>query len=76
MAIDIESISIAIPDTEDQVSILGEKLLVERLDGNATYSQPGRPIAVISNVMVEYRPGPPRPAPRTTKPTAKPVPKQ
>ena len=72
----IESISIAIPETEDQVSILGEKLMVERLDGNATYSQPGRPIAVISNVMVEYRPGPPRPAPRTAKPTAKPVPKQ
>ena len=38
--------------------------MVERLDGNATYSQPGRPIAVISNVMVEYRPGPARPAPR------------
>ena len=70
-----ESISIAIPDTEDQVSILGEKLTVERLDGNATYSQPGRPIAVISNVMVEYRPGPPRPVSRA-KPPAKPIPKQ
>jgi hypothetical protein len=71
----VESISIAIPESEDQVSILGEKLLVERQDGNATYSQPGRPIAVISNVMVEYRPGPPRPAPRA-KPAAKPAPKQ
>jgi hypothetical protein len=63
-----ESITIAIPATEDQVSILGEKLLVERLDGNATYTQPGRPIAVISNVMIEYRPGPPRPAPRARTP--------
>jgi hypothetical protein len=63
-----ESITIAIPDTEDQVSILGEKLMVERLDGNATYSQPGRPIAVISNVMVEYRPGPPRPVTRPRAP--------
>ena len=67
-----ESISIAIPDTEDQVSILGEKLMVERADGNATYTQPGRPIADISNVMVEYRPGPAKPAPRSTaKPAAK-----
>ena len=26
------------------------------MDGAATYSQPGRPIAVVSNVMLEYRP--------------------
>jgi len=58
----IESISILIPEDEVQVSILGEKLTVERLDGTATYSSPGRPIAVISNVMIEYRPPPPPPA--------------
>ena len=53
-----------IPEDEMQVSILGEKLTVERLDGTATYSSAGRPIAVISNVMIEYRPAPPpRPAP-------------
>ena len=70
-----ESITIVIPDREDAVSILGEKLTVERLDGSATYTQEGRPIATISNVMIEYRPGPPRPAPRagTTKPPAKPA---
>ena len=64
----IESISIAIPDTENEVSILGEKLTVERGDGNATYTQSGRPIADISNVMIEYRPGPApkaKPATRT-----------
>jgi hypothetical protein len=60
----LESISIAIPEAEDAVSILGEKLSVERADGNATYTQSGRPIANISNVMIEYRPGPARPAPR------------
>jgi hypothetical protein len=59
-----EAISIAIPDTEDEVSILGEKLMVERADGNATYTQSGRPIAEISNVMIEYRPGPAKPAPK------------
>jgi len=69
-----EPISIAIPDTEDEVSILGEKLSVERADGNATYTQSGRPIADISNVMIEYQPGPPRPAPKAGP--AKPAPKR
>jgi hypothetical protein len=54
-----ESIVIIIPESEDQVSILGEKLTYERLDGAATYTSPGRPIAVVSNVMIEYRPAPP-----------------
>jgi hypothetical protein len=58
-----ESISMLIPEEEMSVSILGEKLTVERLDGTATYSSPGRPVAVISNVMIEYRPLPP-PAPK------------
>jgi len=53
-----EKISITIPESEDQVSILGEKLTVEREDGTQTFTQPGRLIAAISNVMVEYRPGP------------------
>ena len=59
-----EAISIEIPEGENQVSLLGEKLAVERMDGAATYSQPGRPIAVVSNVMLEYRPGPPPKPPR------------
>ncbi|HXD72883.1 MAG TPA: hypothetical protein VN628_04075 [Vicinamibacterales bacterium] len=57
-----EMVSMQIPEEENEVSILGEKLTVERLDGTATYSSPGRPIAVISNVMIEYRPPPPTPA--------------
>jgi hypothetical protein len=62
-----ESITISIPEPENQVSLLGEKLAVERFDGAATYTQPGRPIADISNVMIEYRAAPPKkptPAPR------------
>ena len=59
-----ESITISIPEAENQVSLLGEKLAVERLDGTATYTQPGRPIADISNVMIEYKPAPAKkPAP-------------
>ncbi len=60
-----ESITVVVPEEESQVSILGEKLTVERLDGTATYTSPGRPVAVISNVMIEYHPPPPaKPAPR------------
>ena len=53
-----ELISIAIPAEEQKVTILGEKLSAERIDGNATYVSPGRPIAVISNVMIEFQPRP------------------
>src|SRR5438093_9646024 len=55
-----EALTIVVPEGEDQVSLLGEKLTVERLDGNATYTQAGRPIAVVSNVSLEYKPGPPK----------------
>jgi hypothetical protein len=62
-----EPITITIPEEEDEVSVLGEKLLVERLDGTATYTQAGRPVADISNVMIEYRPGPPPRKPKKTR---------
>src|SRR5262245_19559701 len=55
----VESITIAIPEGEDRVSLLGEKLMVETREGSATYSQPGRPIAVVSNIQLEFRPAPP-----------------
>jgi hypothetical protein len=55
----LESVTIVIPEAENQVSILGEKLTVDRAEGTATYTSPGRPIAIISNVLIEYRPAPP-----------------
>ena len=66
-----EAVSVTIPEDEQQVSILGEKVTVERLDGTATYSSDGRPIAVISNVQVEYRPAPPPKAPAKPAPARK-----
>lgn len=54
----LESITITVPEAENQVSILGEKLTVERADGVATYSSPGRPIAIVSNIQITYRPAP------------------
>jgi hypothetical protein len=61
-----EPIVMEIPETENRVSILGEKLAVERLDGVEKFELPGQPVAIISNVMLEYRPAPPKrtPAPR------------
>jgi hypothetical protein len=58
-----EPVIITVAENDDQVSLLGEKLTVETMSGPpATFSQPGRPIAVVSNVMVEYRSAPPKPA--------------
>ena len=62
-----ETIVVQIPEEEQSISIVGEKLTVIRVDGTDTFIAPGRPIAVISNVMLTYRPAPARPA--TTKPT-------
>jgi hypothetical protein len=61
-----EFISMELPaDVGGEVSILGEKLSVMRNDGVVdNFASPGRPIASISNVMIEYRPGPaPRKSP-------------
>lgn len=55
-----ERIVVTLPADVDSVTILGEKLMLERLDGAFTYSAPGRPIAVVSGVQVEYRPAPAR----------------
>jgi hypothetical protein len=51
-----ESVAIVIPQEAMQVSILGEKLSVLRPENTDTFSAVGRPMAIISNVMVEYRP--------------------
>lgn len=59
-----ESITITVPEEENEVSLLGEKLIVERADGSATYTTADRPIAIVSNVLIAYRPAPPKPAPK------------
>lgn len=63
-----EFITMELPaDVGEEVSILGEKLSVMRNDGVVdNFASPGRPIASISNVMLEYRPGP-APKKSTTK---------
>ena len=60
-----EFITIELPETVvDQVAVLGEKLSVVRPDGTDNFTAAGRPIATISNVMLEFTPGPaPKKAP-------------
>jgi hypothetical protein len=71
----LEPIVITIPAEQESVSILGEKLSVDRLDGPPdNFTTPGRPVAVISNVMLEYRPAPVRrPAAPPRRPAATPT---
>lgn len=58
-----EMITMELPeDVTERVSILGENLKVKRPDGDENFVAPGRPIATISNVMIEYRPAPTPPS--------------
>jgi hypothetical protein len=64
----VETIRLTIPQEETAVSILGEKLTVVRPDGIDRFTSPGRPVAVISDVTLEYRPAPVRAAPARPAP--------
>jgi hypothetical protein len=63
-----EQVMMEIEEQAERVSLLGDRLSVVTVDGTDTFSASGRPIAVVSNVMVTYTPGPPastrKPAPR------------
>ena len=54
-----ETIVVQIPEETDLVSLLGEKLLISRMDGNETVQSAGRPIAIVSGAQVQYEPAPP-----------------
>ena len=60
-----EFVQMTIPQGTTEVSILGERLTEMRPDGTSVFTSPGRPVATISNVMIEYRPG------RAPRPPAK-----
>jgi hypothetical protein len=53
-----EVVSVAIPEKVTGVSLLGEVLDATTPAGRET-ATPGRPVALVSNVRVEYRPAPP-----------------
>jgi hypothetical protein len=53
-----EQVSVTIPAGVDAVSILGEVLDATTSAGRET-ATPGRTVAIVSNIRIEYRPGPP-----------------
>lgn len=65
-----EFVQFTLPESALEASVLGEKLTMVRPDGTDLFTAPGRPVATISNVMIEYRPAPPPKAP--AKPPARP----
>ena len=55
-----EQVFITIPANVDQVSLLGEVLDAITPAGHETVVMPGRPVAIVSNMLFEYRPAPPK----------------
>jgi hypothetical protein len=55
-----EQVVVEVPADVDQVSLLGEVLDATTSAGHET-ATPGRTVAILSNVKVEYRPKPPAP---------------
>jgi len=51
-----ESISIPVPAALTAVGIVGTQLSVTRRSNDDTWDTPGRPVALVSRVRVEYRP--------------------
>jgi hypothetical protein len=56
----VESIVLTLAQNVTEVRLLGERLVTKRLEGEEVATSVGRPVAIISNVMVEYRPAPAR----------------
>ena len=54
----VERIVLEIPAGVNEVGILGEKLSVMGLDGTGLFTSANRPVAVVSNFSIDYRPGP------------------
>ena len=55
-----EPVTLEVAEGVNAVSILGEKLVIVGVDSSETITGAGRPIAVVSNVRLRYRPAPTR----------------
>ncbi len=66
-----ESVTVVVPAAEQRVSILGEKLSVIRPEATDSFTTPGRPIALVSNVQLTYRPRAAAKAPAKKAPAKK-----
>jgi hypothetical protein len=58
-----EPVVVSLPEDVTEVVLLGETLVIEKLGAREVVSAataPGRPLAIVSQVEIEYRPGKPR----------------
>ncbi len=62
-----EQIFIDVPPKIDQVSVLGEMLDQTTAAGHETVVMPGRPVAIVSNVLFEFHPAPAKAPAKTAK---------
>jgi hypothetical protein len=53
-----EAVFVTIPAQVDQISLLGETLDAVTAAGRESVVLPGRPVAIVSNLLFEYRPAP------------------
>jgi len=53
-----EQVIAEIPANVDQVSVLGETLDAVTPAGHETVVMPGRPVAIVSNILFEFKPAP------------------
>jgi hypothetical protein len=51
-----ESISVTVPAGVSSIGIVGTRLNIVKRSGEEAYDTPGRPVALVSRVRVEYRP--------------------
>lgn len=52
----VERISMTVPEDLDELVIVGRSLDIVRVDGRDMVTAPGRPVAVLSDATIEYRP--------------------
>ena len=50
-----ESVRVSVPEGVSEISIVGIELEIQRVDGTERFATAGRPIAVISDMQVEYQ---------------------
>jgi hypothetical protein len=51
-----QAATITIPATVSEISIVGVRVELTTKDGSEVFSSPGRPVAIVSNLRLEYRP--------------------
>lgn len=51
-----QAATITIPATVSAISIVGVRVELTTKDGSETFSSPGRPVAIVSNLRLEYTP--------------------